>query len=392
MPKMGKSYLCVDFASYLSLNHGKVLYVSKEEFMSPTLAIKFKDKNVGNDNLDIAGTIPNDLSPYDFIFLDSVTSLKLSPDDLKELKEKYPSASFVYVFQVTKDGKARGANEHTHNVDIVIEVPAKGKAVQFGRFNQGGKMDIFSDDAYAENKEDKQATKDLDVPENKSTLAGIKKTEMKENKKIKMVADISDPSTKGALKVIWDLMDAKQRKALLDTKGYSDKFVDWSFEDLTPAIQQMLMTSSARLENKMKSAENQNWTEPAHLNYDDWRDLKLVRKYYNTGDFKHAMNYASRLNTIVREEIPSRIWQEIGGKVITKGKDKRLMPTDYSSRADDINPNYMFCTTPTALLAEALRGGFDIMYFVRAELAKRGLNAEGNWIGFREAAKLHKIK
>jgi hypothetical protein len=77
MPKMGKSYLCVDFANYLSLNHGKVLYVSNEEYMSPTLAIKLKDKNVANENLDIAGSIPDDLSPYDFIFLDSVTSLKL---------------------------------------------------------------------------------------------------------------------------------------------------------------------------------------------------------------------------------------------------------------------------------------------------------------------------
>jgi len=30
-PKMGKSYLCVDFAGYLARNHGKVLYVAREE-------------------------------------------------------------------------------------------------------------------------------------------------------------------------------------------------------------------------------------------------------------------------------------------------------------------------------------------------------------------------
>jgi hypothetical protein len=29
-------------------------------------------------------------------------------------------------------------------VDVVIEVPEKGKAVQMGRFNQGGEMDIFA--------------------------------------------------------------------------------------------------------------------------------------------------------------------------------------------------------------------------------------------------------
>jgi hypothetical protein len=166
MPKMGKSYLCVDFANYLSLNHGKVLYVSKEEFMSPTLAIKFKDKDAANDNLDIAGSIPNDLSPYDFIFLDSVTSLKLSPEDLKHLEEKYPEKSFVYVFQVTKNGKARGTNEFMHNVDVVIEIPEKGKAVQFGRFNQGGEIDIF-EDAPSEKKE-------------ASELSGIKKSKKKD--------------------------------------------------------------------------------------------------------------------------------------------------------------------------------------------------------------------
>lgn len=143
MPKMGKSYLCVDFASYLAKNHGKVLYVSKEEFMSPTLALKIKDKDAATENLDIAGSIPADLSSYAFVFLDSVTSLKLMPDDLKKLEEKYPNISFVYVFQVTKAGSARGTNEYMHNVDVVIEIPEKGKAVQFGRFNQGGKMDIF---------------------------------------------------------------------------------------------------------------------------------------------------------------------------------------------------------------------------------------------------------
>ena len=31
MPKMGKSYLCIDFAGYLARNHGRVLYVAKEE-------------------------------------------------------------------------------------------------------------------------------------------------------------------------------------------------------------------------------------------------------------------------------------------------------------------------------------------------------------------------
>ena len=51
----------------------------------------------------------------------------------------------VNVFQTTKDGKFRGANSFQHDVDVVIEVPERGKAVQYGRFNQGGEIQIFDD-------------------------------------------------------------------------------------------------------------------------------------------------------------------------------------------------------------------------------------------------------
>lgn len=144
-PKMGKSYLCVDFAGYLARNHGKVLYVAKEEKLDKTLQDKLKNKEVAHVNLFVADLLPNDLTNYDFIFLDSVNKLGLSAKDLEKLKTDNKGKSFIYVFQVTKDGKFRGNNEFQHNVDIVIDLPELGKAVQFGRFNQGGKMEIFKD-------------------------------------------------------------------------------------------------------------------------------------------------------------------------------------------------------------------------------------------------------
>ena len=142
-PKMGKSYLCVDFAGYLARNHGKVLYVAKEERLDKTLQDKLKNKDVAHVNLFVADLLPTDLADYDFIFLDSVNRLGLTAKDLEELKEKNKGKSFIYVFQVTKEGKFRGNNEFQHNVDVVIDLPELGKAVQFGRFNQGGKMEIF---------------------------------------------------------------------------------------------------------------------------------------------------------------------------------------------------------------------------------------------------------
>jgi hypothetical protein len=142
-PKMGKSYLCIDFAGYLARHHGKVLYVAKEEGLDYTLQMKLNDKNVKHSNLFVSASLPENLSAYDFIFLDSVNKMGLSPEDLNRLKLLNPTKSFVFIFQSTKGGNFRGANSFQHDVDIVIEVPERGKAVQMGRFNQGGEIEIF---------------------------------------------------------------------------------------------------------------------------------------------------------------------------------------------------------------------------------------------------------
>lgn len=318
-PKMGKSYLCVDFAGYLARNHGTVLYVANEEKLDATLQMKLNDKDVKHENLFVSDYLPTDLSKYQFIILDSVNNLGLSPQDLQMLKRKNSGKSFIFIFQTTKDGKFKGANSYQHDVDVVIEVPERGKALQFGRFNQGGEMSIFDDAPPVGESEElngvRKSRKNLEVPKKVSNV---------------------------------DTMKKKQKQEV-------------------------------------------DWTEPKHLNHSDWRDLKLVKKYYDEGDFKQAMNYASRLETIVREEIPPKIWVEIGGELTQTGKD-RMMSKDYENRADDINPRFIFSTTSTALLVEALRGDFDLKQLVRRELANRGLNAEGNWVGFDKAALIHKIK
>lgn len=150
-PKMGKSYLCVEFAGYLARNHGNTLYVAKEEKLDATLQKKLNDKNVMHRCLFVSDHIPDDLTPYQFIFLDSVSKLGLSPEDLNHLKAENPGKSFIDIYQTTKTGNFRGSNEHQHDVDVVIEVPEKGKAVQFGRFNQGGEIEIFQREKQAQN-------------------------------------------------------------------------------------------------------------------------------------------------------------------------------------------------------------------------------------------------
>lgn len=145
-PKMGKSYLSADFAGYLARNHGETLFVAGEEKLGDTLQKKIDA--VKHPCLHVTGAMPEDLTPFDFIILDSVTRLRLTPEHLRVLKAAYPEKSFIQVYQVTKSGKFRGTNEAQHDVDVVIEIPEKGRAVQFGRYNQGGEMNIFDADEY----------------------------------------------------------------------------------------------------------------------------------------------------------------------------------------------------------------------------------------------------
>jgi hypothetical protein len=151
-PKMGKSYLCMDFAGYLARNHGKVLYVAKEEKLDATLQKKLSDLHVQHPNLFVSDDLPASLTGYDFVFIDSVNKMELQPADLDQLKANNPGVSFIYVFQTTKGGAFRGSNHFQHDVDVVIEVPEKGIATQNGRFNQGGEMQIF-DNAAGEKQE-----------------------------------------------------------------------------------------------------------------------------------------------------------------------------------------------------------------------------------------------
>lgn len=142
-PKYGKSYLCLDFAGYLARNHGRVLYVAKEEKLDRTLQDKIIDKSVAHPDLVVADAIPEDLSGYEFIFLDSINKLGLTPQDLERLKLQNKGKSFVYIFQVNKSGAFKGSNTFQHDVDVVVELPEIGKAIQYGRFNQGGELNVF---------------------------------------------------------------------------------------------------------------------------------------------------------------------------------------------------------------------------------------------------------
>jgi predicted transport protein len=85
---------------------------------------------------------------------------------------------------------------------------------------------------------------------------------------------------------------------------------------------------------KLKSPTKQDypqWTTPEHLQEKDHKDLKRVYDLYSKGKFKEALNYASNLDTAVREEIPAVIWRKIGGKLNIKVAEKKSIQKKQSS-------------------------------------------------------------
>lgn len=135
-PGNGKSTLALQLAGYLSNELGKrVLYVAKEEGFGYTLQEKITRLGVSNPNLFLADNVPADLSAYDVVFLDSVNTLGLEPEDLEALPQ---DKAYVYVFQSTKDGKYMGKQEYAHNADAVVKIEQMTATKDKNRF--GGEV------------------------------------------------------------------------------------------------------------------------------------------------------------------------------------------------------------------------------------------------------------
>jgi predicted ATP-dependent serine protease len=151
-PKNGKSIFSIQFAKYLSENFGSVLYVAAEEGFSYTLQKKLTEFGMHNKNLHFGnyreiGPLREALNgqKFDFVFLDSVNYMNLTPEQIEELKAENPETSFITINQATKNGSARGSLVMEHNCDIIIEV-IQGVAYHRGRFQDAGtQFVIFGD-------------------------------------------------------------------------------------------------------------------------------------------------------------------------------------------------------------------------------------------------------
>lgn len=141
----GKSTLAIQFAKYLSENHGKTLFISGEEGISKTLMDKFINTNSISASLHVVELkssveIFRVVQPgtYRFIFLDSLQHLNITAGKMRELREKYKTTAFVSISQSTKGGLIRGSAEHAHDADIVVEIEKGLATTTKNRFKEKG--------------------------------------------------------------------------------------------------------------------------------------------------------------------------------------------------------------------------------------------------------------
>lgn len=135
-PKQGKSTLALDFAGYLAAHFGTVLWVELEEDIATTFKEKVDRLKVAHANLFVRNSLPDELSKYDYIFINSVSEGKFTPDAIRQLRKANSGKSFILIFHARKDGDYRGAQEHEHLVDVVVQVK-KPWAEADGRFGHG---------------------------------------------------------------------------------------------------------------------------------------------------------------------------------------------------------------------------------------------------------------
>ena len=59
---------------------------------------------------------------------------------------------------------------------------------------------------------------------------------------------------------------------------------------------------------------------------------------------------------------------------------------------DETNPNFIFSTTHTELLVLLATGEISAEDYAKREMANRGFDKKGNWVGFAESKKIWGIK
>lgn len=144
-PHNGKTIVLLKFAQFLAENFGNVLYISSEEFASPTMTKKVAEfLNPFPNRLHFSENLEDpDLSQYEFIILDSVNDLGLKMNEYKDMRKAYPDTAFIFILQHTKSGDFKGGKDWEHLAEIVGEVDKGIVTITKNRYAQKTSLDFF---------------------------------------------------------------------------------------------------------------------------------------------------------------------------------------------------------------------------------------------------------
>jgi hypothetical protein len=144
-PHNGKTIFLLKLAQYLAANFGEVLYVSSEEFASPTMTKKVNEfLNPLPTRLHFAENLRDpDLSDYQFIILDSVNDLGLKINEYKQLRMEHRDKAFIFILQHTKAGDFKGGKDWEHIAEIAGEVYKGSVSITKNRYAQKSNLDLF---------------------------------------------------------------------------------------------------------------------------------------------------------------------------------------------------------------------------------------------------------
>jgi hypothetical protein len=144
-PHNGKTIFLLKLAQYLAENFGEVLYVSSEEFASPTMTKKVSEFLTPlPSRLHFAENLQApDLSQYQFIIMDSVNDLGLKISEYKELRKEHPDKAFIFILQHTKAGDFKGGKDWEHIAEIAGEVHKGVVNVTKNRYAPKNTLDFF---------------------------------------------------------------------------------------------------------------------------------------------------------------------------------------------------------------------------------------------------------
>ena len=144
-PHNGKTIFLLKLAQYLAETFGDVLYVSSEEFASPTMTKKVNEfLNPLPQRLHFAENLNDpDLSEYQFVILDSVNDLGLKINEYREIRKDNPETAFIFILQHTKAGDFKGGKDWEHIAEIVGEVHKGVVTVTKNRYAPKNTLDFF---------------------------------------------------------------------------------------------------------------------------------------------------------------------------------------------------------------------------------------------------------